>query len=328
MNVEDAMKTSTFKSAVNGLGHPLVMLGLALVLLNALWLQPMHPGWLSGKLGDLGWMLCAPFLLALPLSLLLRDRRALGWAALALGGVLFTLLKTLPAANEAARAAWLGLTGFPLKLALDPSDLLALVGLIPAAWAWFRPAFPAPRLLRAAGVGLMSLALLADAAAPLDLGIKCVAADGGSLQAFRQMQMTSGYFFAQTSTYWNVYTSTDGGQTWTRTDTFSEKNEKEMAENADLIARVQACAALDMDGWMDDPASPGVSYLVTDGEAVYRSTDGRATLTRELDLGDSDVLTSFAFDPASGNLLLGLGPGQIAVHTSGGWLRPDLQSSY
>ncbi len=121
------MKTNTLKYAVNGLGHPLALGGLALVLLNALWLQPQHAGWLSGKLGDLGWMLSAPFLLALPLALILHDRRTLGWAALILTGALFSLLKTLPAANEAARAAWLGLTGYPLKLALDPTDLLALL---------------------------------------------------------------------------------------------------------------------------------------------------------------------------------------------------------
>ncbi len=322
------MKTNTLKYAVNGLGHPLALGGLALVLLNALWLQPQHAGWLSGKLGDLGWMLSAPFLLALPLALILHDRRTLGWAALILTGALFSLLKTLPAANEAARAAWLGLTGYPLKLALDPTDLLALLGLIPAGWVWFRPAIPAPRLLRAAGVGLMSLALLADAAAPLELGVKCVTARDGQLLAFVELQMTSGYFIAKEKTYWNVYTSTDGGLTWTNTDTFSEENAKEMAEYADLAAVVQACAAAPVDGWVDDPANPGVSYLVTDGDAVYRSTDGRVTLARELELADTDALASFAFDTASGNLLLGLGSGKIAVRTADGWLRPDLLTSY
>lgn len=322
------MKTNTFKYAMNGLGHPLVMLGLALVLLNALWLQPQHPGWLSGKLGDLGWMLCAPFLLALPLSLLLRSRRALGWAALGFTGVLFALLKTIPAANEAARSAWLGLTGFQLKLALDPSDLLALVGLIPAAWAWFRPVFPAPRLLRAAGVGLMSLAILADSAGPMYMGVKCVAVRDGQMLAFAEFQHTSGYVVSKTNVYWNVFTSEDGGLTWTNSSTFSLENREKDPLYADLDAMLDACGTGPASGWIEDPFTAGGSYLVTDGEAVYRSTDNRATLVRDLELDQDDSLTSYAFDAQSHGLLLGLGLGGIAVHTADGWLRPDLLTSY
>lgn len=321
------MKTESLSSLLKPLGRPIVWAGLGLVLINALWLQPQHPGWVSGKLGDLGWMLAGPFLLALPLSALVRGRRALGWLSLALTGALFTLLKTLPAANEAARAAWFGLTGTPLKLALDPTDLLALLGLLPAAWAWFRPALPSlPRITQAAGLGLLALALLADSAGPMYKGVKCVAARDGQLLAFAEFQHTSGYVVSKTNVYWNVYLSEDGGLTWVNDQTLSMDNREKQPEFADLDAMLDACGTGPASGWIDDPFTPGTSYLVTDGEAIYRSTDNRATLLRELELEPSDTLTSSVFDPASRSLLLGLGPGGVALHTAEGWQRPNIMS--
>lgn len=316
------MKTSSFQHALHSLGHPITLAALVLILLNALWLQPLHPSWWSGKLGDLGWMVAAPLVLALPLSLVFKDRRRAGWAAILSTGLIFTLLKTVTPLNSAFRAGWFDLTGAPLKLALDASDLLALSGLAVAAWIWFRPVLPRGRALQLAGAGLTALALLADSAAPLNLGVVCVAAQEDALIAYRQFRYTSGYIVSQTSEYWNVYTSSDGGLTWSNSDTFSEKNRSEETKYEQLGAILDQCAAAAPDGWIDDPRQPGVSYLVVNGEAVYRSSDNRATLARELDLADNDILSSAAFDPQSGNLVLGLTGGGLAVRTADGWQRP------
>ena len=124
MNAENARQ-----HAGRCLAHPLAQLGIALVLLNALWLQPHLRNWWSGKLGDLGWMMSAPLLLAAALSLLIKRRSLVGVLSVGLVAGLWIAVKLLPPVNAAAQMAWLNLTGWPLKLQLDRSDLLVLPGL-------------------------------------------------------------------------------------------------------------------------------------------------------------------------------------------------------
>ena len=100
----------------------------------------------------------------------------------------------------------------------------------------------------------------------------------------------------------------------------------ERGRNVTTLPSCARCGTGPASGWIEDPFTPGTSYLVADGEAIYRSTDNRATLLRELELEPSDTLTSSVFDPASRSLLLGLGPGGVALHTAEGWQRPNIMS--
>ena len=112
--------------------HPLTLLAAACLLLNDLVLKRLHlgPSWLTGKLSDLAGIALFPLLLT-------GTWRTLRWAvgrpdtrltatalgvALAATAVGFATLKLSPAVARAAGAVQ------------DPTDLVALVMLIPAAW--------------------------------------------------------------------------------------------------------------------------------------------------------------------------------------------------
>jgi len=114
--------------------HPLTLLAAACLFLNDLVLKRLHlgPSWLTGKLSDVAGIALFPLLLT-------GTWRTLRWAvgrpgtdtrltATALGLALaataagFATLKLSPAVARAAGAVQ------------DPTDLVALVMLIPAAW--------------------------------------------------------------------------------------------------------------------------------------------------------------------------------------------------
>ncbi len=122
--------------------RPLPLLGAALLTVNVFYWRPAHPGWLSGKLSDLGLLLLLPALLVASAELLLslaarlRGRPAQPLAARGRAGlcglavVYFVLLQLWPAFSGVHAALldfvtgpW-GPTSFPNTP--DPSDLLVL----------------------------------------------------------------------------------------------------------------------------------------------------------------------------------------------------------
>jgi hypothetical protein len=119
--------------------HPLPLLAALVMALNDQWLKgaDLLPGALTGKLSDL----CGLFFFPALLLALWRGARALARrpvrpsplaAAVALGltGALFALANLSPAFN-----AWLA--GWWGHKVMDPTDLVALVALVPA-WVWLR----------------------------------------------------------------------------------------------------------------------------------------------------------------------------------------------
>ena len=108
-----------------------------MMLVNDFVLKPLAPSWLTGKLSDFAGLFFLPFLLAALLALVLPGRWV-GPVSFAVTGAGFALLKLDPAFNAAV------LAGLPLRARLDPTDLLALLSLLPAAWLWRRPMQAAP----------------------------------------------------------------------------------------------------------------------------------------------------------------------------------------
>ena len=120
-------------------------LGAALIAVNDLWLRRHGPGWLSGKLSDVGICLLFPVLL-------LATAQWLGWAtrwshrwrpsapaaaalACLIAGAYFAGLETIP-----ALAMWHSRTlaasfGLAVHATADPTDLFALLAL-PAAYLY------------------------------------------------------------------------------------------------------------------------------------------------------------------------------------------------
>jgi hypothetical protein len=127
-------------AALRYLRHPVVVTCLVVWILNDRWLKHVSPGVVTGKLSDLTGLVVFAGLVALVAGLILpiQNTRALGIAAWVTTAVGFTAVKTVPAANHTAVALLDHLLGVA-KIALDPTDLVALVAL-PLAWLiWCRP---------------------------------------------------------------------------------------------------------------------------------------------------------------------------------------------
>jgi hypothetical protein len=301
------MKTNRALShALDCLAHPLSLAAMLILLVNATLLQRYAPSWLSGKLGDLAWLCFVPALTAIGLSLIIPpgarlSQRTIGWVALLLTGLAFSLVKTVPSLN--ALVAYYGglLIGSPFKLALDPTDLLALPGLAVAYWIWQRPPwrriYPA---VRYAFLGLAVLAVLADSPAPIDFGITCfVQKDNGILAVH-----STSYKGSKTYSY---YSSTDGGLTW---NPYKETSED---ETADQCYKDRANSVS-----LSDPADPNRQFMVVSGQAAYISDDGGATFKRELVLDKDVSVYDIFYDKVNKNILVAAGQQGVLLHTPDG----------
>jgi hypothetical protein len=310
------------------LQHPLTMAFMLLLLANALILQPYHPSWVTGKLGDLAWLVFSPFLLAACLAWIFPRR--LGQhetltltVSLAVLAAWFVLFKTAAPLNSIAGMLFFDLTGLPLKLSLDPTDLLALPGLLPAWIIWQRvgepPAAAAgqvstqPPLTRSAPIrtllflGLGILAIAADMPGPLELGVTCLVPQDSSLIAFKTQ-----LFGKDRRTIWTAYSSSDGGLSWKflTMKTFSTPTPEETT--TDEIFKT--CSSKTAVYELADANNASIRYMFVPGKAVYRSEDGGETLHREIDL-ENKAVADAVFDPASGNLVLALGKDGLLVRT-------------
>jgi len=239
-------------------------------------------------------------------------------AAILLTGAAFVLVKTVPAANALAREAF-ALMGVNAKLALDPTDLLALpgLGLAWAAWrstarervsGWARgPVRIAGRLL---ALGLAAGALVADSAAPTPFGVVCVGQGGFTLYAVREWS-ASGYVNAQVRQ--EVYTSTDGGATWA----FSETAQNDPEEGRGLR---HWCGDDEKTAWpLSDPQDSTRQFFFVEGAGIYSTTDGGQTLALEHSAeGLPGGAPSAVFDQETGNLVVAAGMDGVWVRTGEG----------
>jgi hypothetical protein len=126
--------------------------------------------------------------------------------------VWFAAIKTIPWANEmsAGLASWL--LGFPVRLTLDPTDLIGLLSLIPAWWLWSqlekRSYTQPPRKTAYLVISLAGIACLATAPARYVPVINHLVVEGQRIYAF----YTFGY--SEPSSDYG-YLSLDNGKTWT-----------------------------------------------------------------------------------------------------------------
>lgn len=312
------------------LAHPLALTALGLLAANDFLFKRLWPSWITGKLSDFAWLALVPLLVTAALSVFLpptRSRRLPDWcmaAALAVTGLVFGLVKSIPAVNELATRS-LGAVFAPFgahpALTLDPTDLLALPALlIPAGLWWLAPIHSrqtASSRLTGYRRGLLVLPvaaffLLADAAAP-DMGFTCFAAGpDGSVIA------STGY--AQS-------VSSDGGLTW-----------QPYEQTGQINCNVPFAA---VDGWVTvDGASPAQKFRYQPDRVIEVSSDGGQTWQAGYPLapvsepqryymlktGSGNPLyrpgpiDAFA-DPRSGNMLFAMGLQGALVHTpTGAWV--------
>lgn len=315
--------------------HPVFVLAVLALLVNSFLLQPYYPSWLSGKLGDLAWMVIAPILVTSIVSWVvpgfIRKHETLaGIIGMAVIGLLFVAVKCVTPLNAAARDIYSMLTGMQLKLVLDYSDLLVLPGLLISGEIWRRTASPqAPigmqpvstrvgkvpkhRLWASVCLGLAILAIAADMPAPAELGVTCLIEKDADLYAFDTM-----IYGKNQEILWAAYRSADGGLTWARTASKTKTTPTVEENKATLV--YGSCQLKKLVYDVTDPSISGVHYLFAPGTAVYRSEDGGETMKKEFSLVDKAV-TDFVWHKMTGNLVIALGKNGIILRTkSGEWV--------
>jgi hypothetical protein len=122
------------------LTHPLTLAAIATLFLNDHLLKIYYPSPLTGKLSDFAGLFFFPFLLSILLSLALKwtGFTARTITAISFGLTLsgFASIKLFPAVNTFVQAGLSTLTSQPHRFVLDPSDLIALITLVPAWRLW------------------------------------------------------------------------------------------------------------------------------------------------------------------------------------------------
>lgn len=295
-----------FHKALRALTHPLTLAAMLLLATNDLLLKPLFPSWITGKLSDLAILFFLPFLLLAGLAWITHSRweRMVEGTAFLAPGLLFAIVKMIPGANAWVRQAFAGM-GFPIRLALDPSDLLALAAL-PAAWWLYRKPVNLPGNNRRALwlLPLAALLLLGDAAAP-DPGVSCITSDGSALLA------EAGYN--------RQYTSVDGGLTW------------QIGEQAPLNQNACDSNREEVDGTGPDRFrfTPGGPIERSADEGETWQTDYRPKVQSEAEnayamkvLPSNAVLMAgpknAAFDPKTGNIIFSMGHEGVLVRRADG----------
>ncbi len=301
------------RQSANALAHPVTLVAAALLMFNAAVAQRLWPSWWTGKWGDVAWLIVAPLLGAMTAGLLLPRRvseRLGGALGLATPALAYALVKSWPLANAWTVATLRGF-GFEPKLTLDPTDLIALPALVLTVWIW-RRASSQPgtgRARRATGALLAAVALLADSPAPLFFGANCVVDRDGVLSVYSQVEEYA-YFRSPDRRWIDVYTSTDGGATWTAGEVDASDQTQELA-----CARPQ---------WpLSVGSAPGAQLYQVPGQGIYVSEDEGQTLRLEQKL--EQVYSALVYEP-NGALIVAAGEEGIFVRAAdGSWTQtpPD-----
>jgi hypothetical protein len=288
-----------------GVTNPITVLAAGGLLVNAVVLQQYMPNWWTGKLGGAAWMVLLPVLLVSLLYLLMPRRyhnhSQIVNATIGFTAILFVLLKTEPGLNKLAHQMFAALTGLPLKLALDPTDLLVLPFLGLAWWVLHQP----PRQNRQhtytfLASTLMLVALVADAPAPESRGVVCVTGQNSRITAITLQNATN--YFGSTQRY-TIYESQDSGVTWR----FVEVTEKPPCT-------VPSSSIVDaLDG-----SNPQIQYLLRSGNGIYRSSDGGVTFTREYEV--STIFYGAYLDRTTGQVYVAAGRAGLLIR--------DVEGSY
>jgi len=260
------------------LGHPLTLACIGLLLVNDHILKRLYPSALTGKLSDLAGLFFFPFLLTALFGLAgsavsrlpARSPRIASAARITPGqppisaylltGVLFSAIKVHPQFNLAVNGLLRLASGLPIWIALDPTDLIALVVLAPsfallASVGSLRSPPPIRRSLVA--LGLASLAALATAPCPPEQPITHLVSTDRGLYAL--------------ATAWdpvsNAFLSTNEGQAWKYQD--PKTLPSDILESAAVPVKLPKIVCV--------PALDQVCYRVTGEEKVEASADGGRT---------------------------------------------------
>lgn len=209
-----------FRTGLSSLTHPAALAAIALLLLNDHVFKRYFPSDLTGKISDFAGLLFFPLLLSAFIGLLEhRPRRAAGWG-FALTGLAFSTIKLLPSAAGWTSTALGWLLGGNVQITPDPTDLAALIMLLPA-WHLWRNAADRHYDRRLGYAALVVGTLASVATSP------CMPPT-----LITRLTQADGIIYAWGSG--SIFRSDDDGLTWTNGKTVPEAQQTELQTAATL----------------------------------------------------------------------------------------------
>ncbi len=244
-----------FQKSLACLAQPTSLLCIGILLLNDHVLKAVAPSWLTGKISDFAGLFFFPFIVVAGLSLLpgklKLDAKQLGFLSFGIVAAWFIALKTLPLANTITAQFAGALLGRPSSFALDPTDLMALVGLVPAWILWNRQQAVSPKRLGYLALCAGAVAAMATSPAQMPTSVEALAVSGDKV-------------YAQTDGY-GMFRSSDAGATW------------ESCYQKDCPTIPELAKPRQMPITVCDASSPELCFRISGKPAIDASTDGGKT---------------------------------------------------
>jgi len=292
------MKTEIAKKAQGILTHRLVIGSFFVYIINNHILQVYFPSWITGKLSGFAWLFFAPYAILFLATLLLPEKINVNskfqTAVFVLVGIIFALIKTNTALNQAFVNTLEKIIRTPAQIIVDPSDSLSLIAL---AWSFYfwKNYYPTKTRLSFSRnllfLGIFSIFTLADAAAQ-DYGITHIETHGDNVIAY--------------STYFS-YISYDGGFTWDEQEGssgygYSKPEDLKPLENGLLQAHLSNTSEIEIS--TDGGETWDVEYQIEPSTQAQRSyylqnSEGNPYFEQ----GPFDI----KLDKSSGNIIFAMG---------------------
>jgi len=326
----------TLNNGLKCFKSPITWLAIGLLLFNDQLLKVAYPSWLTGKLSDFAGLFVFPFIVAIILGLVLdrvkASSEAIGRFSFVITGLWFFLMKTIPFFTAVSENIWSQLAGSPANVVRDPTDLIALVILIPAWKMWNRQHVAYKKLNWSYGdwkawiaLCVGSLASLASSCDPPDI-IQRIVVDGENI-----------YVGSPHTNQFGIYHLEDGSSDYSRDLPPSIQDRFSKPVNLPLVDCV--------------PENPNLCYQIDGTEKVEVSSDGGKTWEigwqvpkgrREfmermggkcednIDMGPYDLtILNHGEDEEGYIVLVALGNEGILVRNEDGqWLRDQVLTAY
>jgi hypothetical protein len=310
--------------------HPLVLISILVLLFNDHVLKASIPSALTGKLSDVAGLFFFPFLGGTILQALVklawpsrrwRARQALV-ASFVLCFVIFTGIKTIPAANEYMAGLLSALFHLPVSIALDPTDLVAFLVFIPAWLLWvhieqgWRPAVPGK--LEYVVLGLSTMACVATSPCMPVSSIQRLITINDTLYARMDPDFPAGFV------------SHDAGNTWEEVQPIPADILSDMAGPPAMPLTlcdpidVMTCFRITGQPWVEGSQDGGANWQV-----VWQIPPERESYLRRANTGGCGKTPNiipldmaFITQPAGSTLVIAMGNEGVVIHpSSGGWQR-------
>jgi hypothetical protein len=315
---------NALENSLRCLTHPAALLSISLLLLNDHVLKTLAPSWFTGKLSDFAGLFFFPFLLAAILSILADrislSRRITGGLAFATTAAWFALIKTTPWGNGTTADMLSAFLGFRVQMMLDPTDLVALLVLLPAWRLWNHAPSSKPGRLGWAMLALAALGTVATSA-PLPAPLVMRVASVDSI-LYAELVTNGG-----TGKSAAVAQSQDGGRTWS--DAVLVPSGVFHDNTLPVVfcdpARESLCFRVAQKGIVEQSEDGGqtwrAGWQIPPGRAEYmRRTCGVLGCGKEFDWGPHDL--AFFGQGGSSGLVVAMGDEGVLVRApDGSWQR-------